>query len=245
MRRVAVLVAMEAEAMPLIARLGLSERPEGFGGPLPMRVFEGAAGLDVTVVTNGRDERFGVDLIATQPAALAAHAAIERLGPDLLISAGTAGGFAARGASIGDVYLSRDRVCYHDRRIPIPGFDAYGVGSYPSADTDEMARELGLKQGVVTTGNSLDLPDQDLAAMRTYGADVKDMEAASAAWVASLHEVPFIAVKSITDLVDGAHPTEDEFLANLSLASDRLTDAMTTLLEWIASQQDAPTENDT
>jgi Phosphorylase superfamily len=39
--------------------------------------------------------------------------------PDLLISAGTAGGFTAQGGAIGDVYISK-AVMHHDRRIPIP-----------------------------------------------------------------------------------------------------------------------------
>lgn len=39
--------------------------------------------------------------------------------PDLLISAGTAGGFKAQGGAIGDVYISK-AVMHHDRRIPIP-----------------------------------------------------------------------------------------------------------------------------
>ncbi|KAJ0538284.1 putative methylthioadenosine nucleosidase [Helianthus annuus] len=33
----------------------------------------------------------------------------------------------AKGASIGDVYLACE-VAFHDRRIPIPVFDLYGVG---------------------------------------------------------------------------------------------------------------------
>ena len=46
--------------------------------------------------------------------------------PDLLISAGTAGGFKAQGGAIGDVYISK-AVMHHDRRIPIP------VGARPTA----------------------------------------------------------------------------------------------------------------
>jgi 5'-methylthioadenosine nucleosidase len=44
--------------------------------------------------------------------------------PDLLISAGTAGGFKAQGGAIGNVYISK-AVMHHDRRIPIP------VGAHP------------------------------------------------------------------------------------------------------------------
>ena len=44
--------------------------------------------------------------------------------PDVVISAGTAGGFGARGAKIADIYLSTATV-NHDRRIPIPVSDSY------------------------------------------------------------------------------------------------------------------------
>jgi nucleoside phosphorylase len=47
------------------------------------------------------------------------HAALQAFKPDLLISAGTAGGFKARGGEIGDVYISK-AVMHHDRRIAIP-----------------------------------------------------------------------------------------------------------------------------
>ena len=41
------------------------------------------------------------------------------LRPDLIISVGTAGGFAARGAAIGDVFVATG-FANHDRRIPLP-----------------------------------------------------------------------------------------------------------------------------
>lgn len=43
----------------------------------------------------------------------------QALRPDLIISVGTAGGFAARGAAIGDVFVATG-FANHDRRIPLP-----------------------------------------------------------------------------------------------------------------------------
>ncbi len=43
----------------------------------------------------------------------------QALRPDLVISVGTAGGFAARGAAIGDVFVATG-FANHDRRIPLP-----------------------------------------------------------------------------------------------------------------------------
>jgi 5'-methylthioadenosine nucleosidase len=47
------------------------------------------------------DPRFGVDSVGTVPAAIATYAALTALKPDLLLNAGTAGGFKARRADGG------------------------------------------------------------------------------------------------------------------------------------------------
>lgn len=60
-----------------------------------------------------------VDQVGTVPAALTSYLAIQSFHPDLAISMGTAGGFSARGAGIGDVFVGAS-VINHDRRIKIP-----------------------------------------------------------------------------------------------------------------------------
>ena len=59
-----------------------------------------------------------MDNVGTVPASVAAYLALQTFSPDLLIIAGTAGGFKARGAAIGDIYVST-RTVNHDRRIPL------------------------------------------------------------------------------------------------------------------------------
>ena len=67
----------------------------------------------------GKCHMHGVDNVGTVPAAVTAYLAVHEFQPDLLISMGTAGGFRARGAAIGDVFLATG-FANHDRRIPIP-----------------------------------------------------------------------------------------------------------------------------
>lgn len=67
----------------------------------------------------GKDAEHSVDNVGTVPAALATYLACQQYKPDLIISVGTAGGFKAQGASIGDVFVGTTTV-NHDRRIPIP-----------------------------------------------------------------------------------------------------------------------------
>lgn len=67
----------------------------------------------------GKDAEHSVDNVGTVPAALSTFLACQRFQPDLIISVGTAGGFKAQGAAIGDVFVGTTTV-NHDRRIPIP-----------------------------------------------------------------------------------------------------------------------------
>ena len=91
--------AMEAEAAPLVERLQLQRTPGLLGAaPLTCECFTGSAhGMNVSVVTSGKCWRYGVDSVGTVPAALAAYAVLTTLKPDLLLNAGTAGGFRSRG----------------------------------------------------------------------------------------------------------------------------------------------------
>ena len=233
-RTVAVIMAMRAEARPLLDEIRANERelPET-AGPLPFQWYDArVGGLNAVVAVNGTDRRHGVDGIGTQAAALNAYVTMLHRRPDLVISAGTAGGWAHHGTQIGDVFVSRDRVVFHDRRIQLPGFDQYGVGSYPVVDANHLARSLRLKQGIVTTGNSLDESHDERQAIAASGASVKDMEAASIGWVAELLGVPMLAIKAITDLVDHPTATAEQFVANLDHASRRLCATLVQVLEF-------------
>jgi len=232
-RTVAVIMAMRAEAQPLIDRLRAQPKPLPDNvGPLPLQWFDArASGVTVVVSLNGKDRRHGVDKIATQPAVLNAYVTTLHRRPDLVISAGTAGGWAAQGTEVGDVFVSRDRFVYHDRRIPLPAFEDYGIGSYPTVDAAGLAKALGLKRGIVTSGNSLDASDADELAIAQSGAAVKEMEAASVAWVVDLLGVPMMAIKAITDLVDRPAPGE-QFVANLHQASQRLADVLIDVFDY-------------
>mmetsp|Transcript_5258 Transcript_5258/g.13240 ORF Transcript_5258/g.13240 Transcript_5258/m.13240 type:complete len:287 (-) Transcript_5258:3611-4471(-) len=253
---VLVAVAMEAEAMPFVESLGLEKNEELFESHLPFVAFSGTHNeAKVTVITNGKDNVYstGVDNVGTVPAALATYLAIAKLQDvDLLINAGTSGGFKRKGAEIGDVFLTT-AAAHHDRRIAIPGFTAYGTGrldSNVSDDKDEnktegadtlvdptiLANELGFKTGVVSTGNSLDKTEECDKRMVENDASVKDMEAAAIAWSCALLKTPFLGVKVVTDIVDGDVPTQDEFLANLATAAKSLQKALPEVLDAVVGK---------
>jgi nucleoside phosphorylase len=98
-----------------------------------------------------------------------------------------------------------------------------------------MAQALGLKEGGVSTGNALDYTDICLQLIDQNEGSVKEMEAAAIAWVASWLKIPFLALKSVTDIVDGEHPTQEEFLRNLDAASRRIREKTIEVLKYLCS----------
>lgn len=150
--------------------------------------------VHVHLIWNGRCKIHSCNLVATTAAAVATYAAVQVFRPDLVISAGTAGGFGELGAGIGDVYLST-KCIFHARRIPIclPSqkdahcfkdkyFEEYGFGHFRSPPLSALARRIGVKQGIVSSSDCLDCSEIDLQLLRSEGAVVKEMEAAAVAW---------------------------------------------------------------
>jgi len=69
--------------------------------------------------------------------------------------------------------------------------------------------------------------------MNQNNASLKDMEAASVAWVCQLMNKLFIPIKSVTDIVDSGIPTEIEFKANFKLATQNLNLKLIHLIDFI------------
>ncbi|KAK9802959.1 hypothetical protein WJX72_010723 [[Myrmecia] bisecta] len=237
-KTVLVLIAMEAEASPLVETLGTAQdEPPRIPKPAPCVSFSGTyKGLSVHVVHNGKCRVHGVDNVGTVPAALTAYLAIQEFKPDLVISAGTAGGFKSQGAAIADVFVST-AISNHDRHIPIPNFDAYGIWAYDPPETPNLVKALGLKTGLVSSGNALTYSIADMALMQGNNAAIKEMEAAGIAWAAHLFDVPLLAIKAVTDIVDGERAANEEFLENLHRAAQALQETIPPILEFIAGKR--------
>lgn len=234
MKKISIIIAMKSEAEALIQSLQLSKRPQSFSLNVPFELYEGKLGrTEFSLLVSGIDPNHGVDNVATVPATLMTYLAIEKYNPDLVVNVGTAGGIAEQGCEIGDVYLSSGSYSFHDRRIPLPGYEQYGLGQYPSYDTSAIAKELQLKTGAVSTGNSLDLLEKDMQLIKENGAIIKDMEAAAIAWVCQTLSVPLMSIKAITDLIDKSTPTEIQLMENLHQAVTNLQIKTVEVLEYL------------
>lgn len=216
--RIALLFAMYDEALPLINYFDL-KKIEVIN---PIEVYSNSD-KSLIISLNGKSKEHGVDNIGSQAAAINAFVIINNFQPELIINCGTAGGFSKKNANIGDVFIADKKVCYHDRRIPIPGgYEEYGLGNYKVINSDLISQKFNLKQGVISTGDSFDISEADKRIMQQNNVEVKEMEAAAIAWVCSLYNVDFTAIKAITDFVDLPEKTSKDFLSNLEIASNKL-----------------------
>ena len=164
------------------------------------------------------------------PATLTAYSLLRRFQPDVLVNAGTCGGFQARGGRVGSLYLGTRAFLFHDRRIPLPGFDAFGVGRIPAGHPEALRELLEAEPGIVSTGDSFTPTEEELAFFEAEGVHAKEMEAAAVAGLAASLGVPFLAVKAVTDLIDHPEPEADAFLRNLERVSSMLQERLQRLL---------------
>ncbi len=224
-QNIVLLVAMEVEAKSIIKRLNLKPLDDCFDSDLPMKAYQStdATPLKVTLVSSGKCKNFKVDRIGKEAAVLMTWESIRIFKPDLIINAGTAGGFKHKGAHIGDVYIGT-LFHYHDRLFhPIEEFVGYGIGKFVSYDLTDIANRTGLKSGVVSTGNALVASREETEQMKKNNADLKEMEAAAIAEIADLKNIPMIAIKTVTDFVDIDSPTQEQFLQNYRIALQNLS----------------------
>jgi nucleoside phosphorylase len=124
---------------------------------------------------------------------------------------------------------------YHDRHIKLGNYEEYGNGGHSCLSLRRLPKILSAKTGVFSTGNSLNYKSSDMRRIIDSDALVKDMEAAAFAEIAEQFNVPFIGIKSISDLVDGNKSTPDQFQDNFGLATRNLHDALTQFVRLLAS----------
>ncbi|CAH0991415.1 5'-methylthioadenosine/S-adenosylhomocysteine nucleosidase [Sinobacterium norvegicum] len=233
---IALIFAMYAEAQPLIEALAAS--PKAFDTPLPMALFTAdTAGAEVLIAVNGTDPVYGVDRIATEAAAVTAFVVLQQFKPDYLISAGSCGAVNPE-LRVADVLWVDKPVCFHDHRIPLGDFEPFGVGRYPVYFDADLAQTLALNSACLSSGNSLDVSDADLLQLEKIGSDIKEMEAAAIARLCQDFNIPFLAIKAVSNPVRQDHDTGEVFERNLSLAVTALTEKLQQLLPLLSACYD-------
>lgn len=231
-KKIMLVVAMDSEALPLIQTFKLHELKNAFPG-LPMKAYEGKyRRLNLFLVLNGLDPTYHVANVGTEAATLSTYIGIQKDHPDLVISIGTAGGIPANGAALQDIYASTT-VNFYDRRIAVEPFTAYGVGAYPSVSLAPIDKKVGLKPGVVCSGDSFDNNKTDYDVMLKQHCGAIEMEAAGVAWVCSLTHTPMFAMKGITNF-SSVPESGQQFEKNLPIVTAKLASTLQNFFDQVS-----------
>jgi len=235
-KSILLVIAMQGEADPILEALGIKEPGTPLELPLPPLSWATTfSGLNVHLVVNGQDPVYNLDSFGTDAAGLSTYLGIKAFSPDLVISAGVAGGFKSR-AQIGDVYLSKDSVRYFDRRVSItsPDYQDYAIGFYPVIDASKMAADLGLKTGIVVTGGSFENSLIDDREIKNLDGSVVEMECAAVARMSMLLGKQFMAAKAIVDF-DDAVGFAGQFDNNFQIATTNLAKQLLSVFSYLAN----------
>jgi nucleoside phosphorylase len=172
--KIAIIAALEQELRPLIRHWSPTKaQHEG-------REFTFYDGAYAVAVCSG---------IGPEPGRRAAEAVIARYSPELLISAGIAGGLTPD-LKVGETIF------------PATIIDARDSSRHQTAIHDAPVGKTPLAKTVVVSYPEIAGAEQKLKLGKAFGAHAVDMEGASVALAAEAHGLPLVAIKAISDDVN-------------------------------------------
>ena len=233
-KKILIVVAMQNTADPIINHFHLTQ-DHVLPANLPMLSYKGKyKNLDLYLIENGIDPVTKVPNVGTQASVLTTYLGIEHYHPDIIITAGTGGGYVRNGTKIGDIYLSK-KIYYYDRRIPIKKYLSYSEGGYELFDTNQIAKTLHLKTGNICSGDSfIDEKDKtDNKIISQLNCQVVDMISAGVAWVGEITNTPTFAIKGITDRIDSPVNESTQFKKNVQLVVEKLPTVLQATLDQL------------
>lgn len=145
-------------------------------------------------------------------AAMSTAILLEKFNPDIVINTGSAGGFDAS-LEVGAIVIS-DEVRHHDVDVTAFGYEMGQVPDLPAAFksdeklrklAEETVKELGEHQyatGLIATGDSFMSDSERVELVRGYFPQMKaaEMEAAAVAQVCYQFDIPFVIIRSLSDI---------------------------------------------
>lgn len=187
-------------------------------------------GQEVVLVQSG---------IGKVAAALATALLIDKFAPDYVVNTGSAGGFD-QSLKVGDIVISSE-VKYHD--VDVTAF-GYEIGQLPGNPASylphptlvEAAKtsiasldNINTLIGLITTGDTFMTKDDDIAKARQNFPTMAAVEMEGAAIAHTCHQfsVPFVIIRSMSDIAGKESPTSFEaYLETASVNSSAMVTAM-------------------
>ncbi|TFE01078.1 5'-methylthioadenosine/S-adenosylhomocysteine nucleosidase [Jeotgalibacillus salarius] len=173
-------------------------------------------------------------------AAMTTTILMERYQPDVIINTGSAGGFDPE-LSVGDIVISNE-VRHHDVDVTAFNYEYGQVPDMPAAfKADENLKLTALKcagliediktvSGLIATGDSFMNDPIRVEALqgKFEGLQALEMEAAAIAQVAYQYQIPFVIIRSLSDIAGKeSHISFDQYLKTAAINSANLIISMT------------------
>ena len=162
------------------------------------RIYTGRMGAnEVAIMQTG---------IGKVNAAVGALSLIDSFRPDLMVNTGIAGG-TGNGADIFDVVIA-DEIGYHDvycgpgnARGQVQGLPETFPGATGLFSVEGLQKQGIVKRGLIASGDRfISTPEELAAVLKTRpGAVAVDMESGAIAQVCHLKNVPFLAIRVVSD----------------------------------------------
>ncbi|MCM3123121.1 5'-methylthioadenosine/S-adenosylhomocysteine nucleosidase [Mesobacillus sp. AQ2] len=168
-------------------------------------------------------------------AAMGTALLIEKFHPDVIINTGSAGGFHKE-LNVGDVVISTE-VRHHDVDVTIFGYE-YGqvprMPAYFSPDDNlvsvaeksaEKINDIQVVKGLIASGDSFMNDPERVEFIRSKMPELyaAEMEAAAIAQVAHQFQVPFVIIRSLSDIAGkDSNVSFDQFLETAAKNSAEL-----------------------
>ncbi|NQY64314.1 MAG: 5'-methylthioadenosine/S-adenosylhomocysteine nucleosidase [Alteromonadaceae bacterium] len=228
-----IIGAMEPEVAILKAKLENCQTKQHAGYEFHQGQLEGT---DVVIVQSG---------IGKVAAALATAVLIEHFKPDYIVNTGSAGGFD-QSLKVGDIVISSE-VRYHDVDLTAFGYEIGQLPANPAAyiphpvliesakagiesltgnnDTNSDVQSIQTLVGLITTGDTFMTADDDIAKARKNFPTMTAVEMEGAAIAQTCHQfnVPFVVIRSMSDIAGKESPTSFEaYLETASVNSSQL-----------------------
>lgn len=210
MKHISILCALPAEFAPFKRALQLEQQHQSGGMLCWEAVYREKK---ITLVRSG---------VGKVHAAAAAQQVIAEYAPEAIFSCGTAGSLCPQGR-IGDIVLGASTL-QHDYGFTLPeAFIPFGFHLHRkcgknvflrefAADTELLrvaqtldAEKYRLFSGTILTGDQVIFSAAKRASLaRQFQAMAVDMESAAIAQICAIHQVPFLAVRGLSDFADEA-----------------------------------------
>jgi len=218
-----IIGAMEPEVAILKSKLINSQITEHAGYTFYQGELDGS---DVVIVQSG---------IGKVAAALATAILIDKFQPDYVVNTGSAGGFE-QSLKVGDIVISSE-VRYHDVDVTAFGYEIGQLPANPAAYIPHpdlvAAAQTGIDAldniktlvGLITTGDTFMTADADIAKARANFPTMAAVEMEGAAIAHTCHQfnVPFVVIRSMSDIAGKESPTSFEaYLETASVNSSQL-----------------------